>query len=44
MLILLAFAVMLKTTVFLDRKVIRRMYILIVGLFAFSISVFAMVK
>jgi len=38
--ILLAFAVMLKTTVFLDHKVIRRMYILIIGLFVFSIAVF----
>ena len=40
MLILLALAVMLKTTVFLDRKIIRRMYILTVGLFVFSIAVF----
>ena len=39
-LILLAFAVMLKTTVVLDQAIIRRMYILIIGLFVFSIAVF----
>lgn len=39
-LILLAFAVMLKTTVVLDQAIIRKMYILIIGLFVFSIAVF----
>lgn len=39
-LILLALAAMLKTTVFLDRKIIRRMYILVVGLLVFSVAVF----
>ncbi len=40
-LILMAFAILLKTTVFLDKKVIRRMYILIVAVFLLSISVYA---
>ena len=39
-LILLAFAVMLKVTVFLDQKIIKKMYILVVALFAFSMIVF----
>ena len=39
-LILLAFAVMLKVTVFLDQKVIKKMYILVIVLFAFSMTVF----
>ncbi len=39
-LILIAFAIMLKTTVFLERRWIRRMYILIVAIFALSIIVF----
>ncbi|MCR4813784.1 MAG: diguanylate cyclase [Lachnospiraceae bacterium] len=34
--ILLAFAVMLKTTVFLDHKVIRRMYILIIAMILYT--------
>ena len=40
-LILLAFVISLITTVFLDRKTIRRMYILIVAVFLLSIVVFA---
>ena len=39
-LILTAFAIALKITVFLDRKTIRRMYVLIVGVFLLSIVVF----
>ena len=39
-LILLAFAVLLRTTVFLNKKTIRRMYALILGLFLFSVIVF----
>lgn len=39
-LVLLAFVIMLKITVFLDQKVIRRMYILIALIFVLSISVF----
>jgi hypothetical protein len=40
-LILAAFAVSLKETVFLDKKTIRRMYILIVAVFLLSLVVFA---
>jgi len=39
-LVLLAFAIMLKVTVFLERKTIFKMYILIVVIFALSIIVF----
>jgi len=39
-LILLAFAVMLFITVFLDKKTIRRLYVLIIYVFLLSISVF----
>ena len=39
-LVLLAFVIMLKITVFLDQKVIRRMYILIALIFVLSICVF----
>ncbi|MBE6127112.1 MAG: GGDEF domain-containing protein [Erysipelotrichaceae bacterium] len=39
-LILLAFAIMLWVTIFLDRKTVRRMYILIVFLFLLSICVY----
>ena len=39
-LILSAFAIALRLTVFLDKKTIRRMYILIVGVFLLSVSVF----
>ena len=39
-LILLAFAIALQITVFLDKKTIRRMYILIVGIFLLSLVVF----
>ncbi|MBP5617989.1 MAG: GGDEF domain-containing protein [Clostridia bacterium] len=35
-----AFAIALQISVFLDKKVIRRMYILIVGIFLLSLSVF----
>lgn len=40
-LILMAFAVLLKTTVFLDAKTIRRMYVLIAAVFGLSVIVFA---
>ncbi len=40
-LILLAFTVSLKMTVSLDRKIIRRMFVLIIGIFLLSITVFA---
>ncbi|MBQ2159287.1 MAG: hypothetical protein II442_04010, partial [Oscillospiraceae bacterium] len=40
-LILAAFAVSLKETVFLDKTTIRRMYILIVAVFLLSLVVFA---
>lgn len=39
-LILSAFAIALHITVFLDRKTIRRMYVLIVGVFLLSVVVF----
>lgn len=39
-LVLLAFVISLITTVFLDKKTIRRMYILIAGTFILSITVF----
>lgn len=39
-LILLAFVIVLKITVFLDKKIIRRLYILIGAVFALSIIVF----
>ena len=39
-LLLLAFAVLLRTTVFLNKKTIMRMYALICGLFLFSVIVF----
>lgn len=39
-LVLLAFAILLKTTVFLDRRMILRLYALIFGLFIFSLIVF----
>ncbi len=39
-LILIAFVIMLKTTVFLERKVVKKMYILIAVIFALSIVVF----
>jgi len=40
-LILIVFAILLKTTVFLDNKTIRRMYILISVVFLLSVIVFA---
>lgn len=40
LLVLAAFAIALSITVFLDKKTIRRMYILIVGVFLLSIVVF----
>ena len=39
-LVLSAFAIALRITVFLDKKTIRRMYILIVGVFLLSLVVF----
>ena len=39
-LVLSAFAIALHITVFLDKKTIRRLYVLIVGVFLLSISVF----
>ena len=39
-LVLAAFAIALSITVFLDKKTIRRMYILIVGMFVLSLLVF----
>lgn len=39
-LILAAFLISLKTTVFLEKKTIRRMYVLIIGIFLLSIVVF----
>ena len=39
-LVLLAFSISLITTVFLDKKTIRRIFILIAAIFALSISVF----
>ena len=39
-LVLLAFAIALQISVFLDKKTSRRMYVLIVGIFLLSISVF----
>lgn len=39
-LVLMAFAVSLKETVFLDKQTIRRMYVLIIGIFLLSIVVF----
>ena len=41
MLVLSAFAIALSITVFLDKKTIRRTYVLIVGVFLLSIVVFA---
>ena len=40
-LILLAFTVSLKMTVSLDQRIIRRMFVLIIGIFLLSITVFA---
>ncbi len=40
-LVLIAFVIMLRITVFLDKKTIRRMYVLIALVFALSIIVFA---
>ncbi len=40
MLVLLAFAILLRTTVYLDKKTKRRMYVLIVGLLVLSVTVF----
>lgn len=40
-LLLLAFAILLRTTVFLDKRTILRLYALILGLFIFSLIVFA---
>lgn len=40
MLILSAFAIALHITVFLDKKTIRRLHILIIGVFLLSIAVF----
>ena len=40
-LILLAFSVSLKMTVSLDQRIIRRMFVLIIGIFLLSITVFA---
>lgn len=40
-LILSAFAILLKITVFLDRKTIRRMYFLIIAIYLLSVCVFA---
>ncbi len=40
-LILLAFAIMLRITVFLDKKTVVRMYVLIIAIFLLSIIVFA---
>ena len=40
-LILTAFSIMLKTTVFLDRRTVKRMYYLIGMVFILSVSVFA---
>ena len=39
-LVLLAFAILLRTTVFLDKRTILRMYALILALFIFSMIVF----
>ena len=39
-LVLLAFAIMLRTTVFLDKRTIQRMYVLILLLFIFSMIVY----
>ena len=39
-LVLLAFAIMLRTTVFLDKRTIHRMYVLILLLFIFSMIVY----
>ena len=39
-LILPAFAISLKTTIFLDKKSVKRLYILIVGIFLLSVVVF----
>lgn len=41
MLVLSAFAIALHITVFLDKKTIRRLYVLILGVFLLSIAVFA---
>ena len=40
MLVLLAFAIALKATVFMEKKVIKRLYVLIVAIFLLSIVVF----
>ena len=40
-LILIAFAILLRTTVFLDKRTILRMYALLLALFIFSLIVFA---
>ena len=40
-LVLLAFAVLLSTTVFLDKTTVLRLYALILSLFIFSMIVFA---
>lgn len=40
MLVLSAFAIALHITVFLDKKTIRRLYVLIIGVFLLSIAVF----
>ena len=40
MLVLSAFAIALHITVFLDKKTIRRLYVLIIGVFLLSITVF----
>ena len=39
-LILPAFAISLKTTIFLDKKSVKRLYILIAGIFLLSVVVF----
>ena len=39
-LVLVAFAILLRTTVFLDKRTIMRMYALILALFIFSMIVF----
>ena len=41
LLLLTAFVIMLKTTVFLEQKVVKRMLILIAAIFLLSVSVFA---
>ena len=39
-LVLVAFAILLRTTVFLDKRTVLRMYALILGLFIFSLIVY----